>query len=120
MNRSQRSAEERHHEREALTAVDGGDSVQGVARNLEQQTRVVDGAQDSVNIRRFPAVEQHKSASVLIEPSAVQLDEQPLGLLTGDVIVMYSDALTFGQSMRRDVYALAESNAEQPLNVRTQ
>ena len=80
--------------------------------DLEPDAGAADGTNDAMDVARIATVEQHEQPAVLVAQAAVDLHDQTMGLLAGEVVVVDGDPLAAGQSVRRQLDAIVERHVE--------
>ena len=78
----------------------------------------MDWPKDLMQVGGISAVEEEEKTPVLILPSPVQLDQEPVRLCTGNEVVVETDALTRHESMRRGIDPLTQNGSKESSHAR--
>ena len=87
-------------------------------RDGKSHGTVVDWAKDFMQVRGLSAVEKHEESPVLVLPSPVQLDHEPVRLSTHNEVIVEADTLTRHESMHCGLDSLTQHSPEENSHAR--
>ena len=82
-------------------------------RDGETHGAVMGRPKNLMQVGGISTVEKEQESPVLVLPSSIQLNQEPVRLSTCDEIIVEADTLTRHESMRRGINALTQSSPEE-------
>ncbi len=87
-------------------------------RDGKSHGTVVDWAKDFMQVGGIRAVEEEEKSPVLVLPSPVQLDQEPVRLSTPNEVIVETDTLTRHESMHCGIDSLTQHSPEENSHTR--